>query len=163
TAAIPLIRTIVEGTDSGGPMMKRENEYFDGRIDLKLVPFHNRMLNLCFFIERVPHTQFIGGLEALLQKEHIGGYRTSDYEKVRWRVYGGDLELFIAAALARSGGKQGYRLLADYLRDLHHTFKTFAASELQVLTGKRHGYDADEWEATVAALDYPRRAVALKS
>src|SRR5690606_18594128 len=52
TAAIPLIRTIVEGTDSGGPMMKRENEYFDGRIDLKLVPFHNRMLNLCFFIER---------------------------------------------------------------------------------------------------------------
>jgi len=157
------IRTILENTTSGGPMMKRESEYFDGRIDLKLVPFHNRILNLSYFIERLPDTQFIVGLEKLLQDPHVGGYRTSEYEKVRWRVYGGDLELHIAAALARSGGKRGYELLADYLHDLHHTFKSFAVSELKTLTGKQHGYDVAAWGQAIKSLDYPRSVVALNS
>ncbi|WP_188504132.1 FAD-dependent oxidoreductase [Parapedobacter pyrenivorans] len=157
------IRTILEHTTSGGPMMKRESDYFDGRIDLKLVPFHNRILNLSYFIERLPDAQFIPGLEALLQDQYIGGYRTSQYEKTRWRVYGGDLELFLAAALARSGGKRGYELLADYLHDVHHTFKTFAASELHIITGKEFNYDAAAWERLVGSLDYPRPNVPLNS
>src|SRR5690606_29955828 len=106
---------------------------------------------------------FIIPLEKLLQDPHIGGYRTSEYEKVRWRVYGGDLELHIAAALARSGGKRGYELLADYLHDLHHTFKSFASSELKTLTGKQLGYDATAWTDAVRALDYPRPIIALNS
>lgn len=161
--AKPAIRTILENTTSGGVMMKRESDYYDERIDLKLVPFHNRILNLSYFIERLPDTQFIAGLSKLLQDPHVGGYRTSEYEKVRWRVYGGDLELHIAAALARSGGKRGYELLADYLHDLHHTFKAFAAAELKTLTGKQHGYDAVAWVRTIESLAYPRSAVALNS
>ena len=162
-AAKPTIRTILENTTSGGPMMKRESVYFDGRIDLKLVPFHNRILNLTFFVERLPDTQFIAGWEKLLRDPHIGGYRTTEYEKVRWRVYGGDLELHIAAALARCGGKRGYELLADYLHDLHYTFKTFAAGELSTLTGEQHGYDAGAWTGAIKSLAYPRPTVALKS
>jgi len=158
--AIPVIRTILENTTSGGPMMKRESDYYDERIDLKLVPFHNRILNLTYFIERLPDSQFIGGLEKLLQDPHIGGYRTSEYHKVRWRVYGGDLELYIAAALARSGGKRGYELLVDYLHDLHHNFKTFAASELTTITGEKHGYNPTAWSRVIQSLRYPRRAVA---
>lgn len=162
-AAKPAIRMILENTTSGGPMMKRESDYFDERIDLKLVPFHNRILNLCYFIERLPDTQFIAGLEKLLQDRYVGGYRTSEYQKVRWRVYGGDLELHIAAALARSGGKRGYELLVDYLHDLHHTFKSFATSELETLTGKPHGYDATAWGQVIKSLNYPRPIIALES
>src|SRR5690606_23534308 len=158
--AIPVIRTILENTTSGGPMMKRGSDYYDERIDLKLVPFHNRILNLTYFIERLPDSQFIGGLEKLLQDPHIGGYRTSEYHKVRWRVYGGDLGLYIAAALARSGGKRGYGLLVDYLHDLHHNFKTFAASELTTITGEKHGYNPTAWSRVIQSLRYPRRAVA---
>lgn len=161
--AKPTIRMILENTTSGGPMMKRESDYYDERIDLKLVPFHNRILNLSYFIERLPDAQFIAGLDDLLQDPHVGGYRTSEYEKIRWRVYGGDLELHIAAALARSGGKRGYELLADYLQDLHHTFKSFAASELKTLTGKQLGYDAAAWVRTIESLAYPRSIVALNS
>jgi hypothetical protein len=162
-AAKPTIRTILEHTTAGGPMMKRESDYFDERIDLKLVPFHNRILNISYFIERLPDTQFVTGLEKLLQRQYIGGYRTSEYDKTRWRVYGGDLELFLAAALARCGGKQGYELLADYVLDIHHRFKAFAVSELRIITGKEFNYDAAAWEDLVHSLDYPRPAVALQS
>ncbi len=160
-AAKPVIRAILEHTTSGGPMMKREDNYYEGRIDLKLVPFFNRILNLVYFIERVPDTDYVQGLTALLSDPHIGGYRTMAYEEVRWRVYGGDLELFLAAALARSGGKIGYELLVDYLADTHYSFKRFALAELQRVSNDKLGYVPDAWARKIASYRYPRQTVAL--
>ncbi len=157
-----LIAGILVNTTSGGPMMTRENEYFDGRIDLKLVPFHNRILNLCFYAERLPDHRFIDPFLKLLRDEHIGGFVTKDAEKTRWRVYGGDLELFIAAALARSGGQKGYELLGDYLSDIHYDFKTFASRELSRLTGRDFGYDEKKWKAHIAGLSFPQPTVKLR-
>src|SRR5690606_9129695 len=36
------IRHILENTTSGGPIVDRGTDYYNGRIDLKIIPFHNR-------------------------------------------------------------------------------------------------------------------------
>ena len=150
------IRHIIERTASGGGFVERTNEYYNGRIDLKFVPFYNRILGLVFYADRVPDPQFIAAFEKLLTDENIKGYRTQDYDQVRWRTYGATLEIALAAALARCGSKTGYTMLADYLNDIHYTFKKFAASELRTLSPADHGYDADAWKKYVTKLSYPR-------
>ncbi len=125
------IKKILENTTSGGKMVSRENDYYNGRIDLRIIPFYNRIMNLCFYAERLPDPGFITGFENLLQDENIAGFKTEEYNKTRWRVYGGDLELQIGAALARCGSLVGYRILVDYIDDVHYNFKSFAVSELQ--------------------------------
>lgn len=152
----PTIRHIIDNTVSGGGMVERSNAYYNGRIDLKIIPFYNRILNLCFYAERVPDASFIPAFEQLLQDENIKGYITEDYDKVRWRAYGGFLEIAIASALARCGGKTGYMLLADYLEDIHHFNKAFVAKELIELTQKDHGFNAKAWKKYVSSLQYPR-------
>ncbi len=155
-APVKTIQYILENTSSGGEMMDRENDYYDNRIDLKIVPFHNRIFNLCFYAERNPDPAFIAGFEKLLKDPHIKNYVTEEYHLTRWRVYGGDLELFIAAALARSGGKAGYEVLSDYLDDIHFNFKEFALSELQELTGSNLQYDSKAWRKFFAGLSWPQ-------
>jgi hypothetical protein len=150
------IQYILENTSSGGGMVERENNYYNGRIDLKIIPFHNRILNLCFYAERNPDAAFIPGFEKLLGDEHIGGFMTEEYQLTRWRVYGGDLELFIGAALARCGSKTGYDLLLMYLNDIHFNFKDLSRSELVALTGNDLGYDVKAWKKLTDELSYPR-------
>ena len=134
----------------------RSSDYFNGRIDLKIVPFYNRIMNLCFYAERLPDHAFIPGFEKLLKDKNIGGFKTEDYTKVRWRVFGGLLEVSIAAAMARCGSKAGYNLLTEYLNDTHYSFRTFAASELKDVSGKDYGYDAEAWKKFADKLSYPR-------
>lgn len=155
------IRFILENTKSGGKMVERESEYFNGRIDLRIIPFYNRIVNLCFYAERVPDSTFISGLRKLLNDEYISGYLTESFEKTRWRVYGGDLELYIGSVLARCGSATGYHLLVDYLGDVHYNFKTFALRELQELTGQTLGYHPEEWRMLCKKLNYPRPTHAL--
>lgn len=156
-----LIRRILENTDSGGGMVERENEYFNGRIDLKIIPNFNRIMAICFYAERVPNTLFEGGFKKLLKDKNIGGFITQEYHETRWRVYGGDLELFIASAMARCGSKAGYDLLADYLDDIHYNFKDFASKELKALTNKDFQFDSRAWKKELGKLSYPRPTVKL--
>lgn len=156
------IRHILEKTGSGGGMVPRTNDYFNERIDIKIVPFHNRMLSLCMYAERLPDEAFISGFENLLNDQHVGGFATSEYDKVRWQVYGGSLEISIAAAMARCGGRKGFELLHTYLEDLHFNYKTFALNELRELTRKDWGYGAGEWKKHLAGLSYPRPVKALR-
>jgi hypothetical protein len=156
------VRHILEKTSSGGGMVPRSNDYFNERIDIKIIPFHNRILSLCMYAERLPDASLIAGLENLLTDKNIGGFATTQYEKVRWQVHGGALEISIAAALARCGGKKGYALLSDYLDDLHYNYKSFALCELGELTGKKLGYKSAEWKKYIAGLGDQRPVKALK-
>jgi len=72
------------------------------------------------------------------------------------RVYGGDLELFIGAALARCGSKTGYDLLLNYLNDIHFNFKDLCRSELTALTGKDLGYNVKAWKKLTEGLSFPQ-------
>ena len=156
------IQFILENTNSGGGLVEHENAYNNNRIDLKLIPYHNRILNLCFYAERNPSHAFISGFEELLKNENISGFMTEKYHRTRWRVYRGDLELFIGAALARCGSKTGYDLLLTYLHDIHYNFKDFAAKELKSLTGMDYKYNIQFWKKHLEELTYPRPCKKLK-
>lgn len=156
------IRRILEKTGSGGGMVPRTNDYYNERIDIKIVPFHNRILSLCMYAERLPDESLVEGFENLLNDRNIGGFMTSEYDKVRWQVYGGSLEISIAAAMARCGGRKGFELLNAYLEDLHFNYKAFALNELRELTGKEWGYNAAAWKKHLAGLSFPRPGKALK-
>ncbi|WP_138475764.1 FAD-dependent oxidoreductase [Dyadobacter bucti] len=156
------VRYILEKTDSGGGMVPRTNDYYNERIDIKIVPFHNRILSLAMYAERIPDPSLISGFENLLKDTNIGGYVTSEIDKVRWKVYGGSLEISIAAAMARCGSRKGFELLHAYLNDLHYNYKSFALSELKELTGKDWGYKPQSWQKHLAGLSYPQPARALK-
>ncbi|MCC5928755.1 MAG: FAD-dependent oxidoreductase [Cyclobacteriaceae bacterium] len=150
------IQHILDNTLSGGEMVERENDYYNGRIDLRIIPFYNRILNLCFYIERNPDKVFIPGLEKLLQDKNISGYKTDDYKTSRWKFYGADLELFIGSTLARCGSGTGYELLVEYLEDVNYPLKQFAVSELKKLTGKDFGYSVSDWKKHIGKLSYPQ-------
>jgi len=157
-----LIQYILDNTMSGGKPVERENKYFNDRIDLKIIPNFNRIMAICFYAERIPDPLFIDGFKNLLKDEYIGGFITQAYHETRWRVYGGDLELFIASALARCGSKVGYKLLADYLDDIHYNFKDFAAKELNALTNQNHKFDRRVWKKQLGKLSFPRPVVKLE-
>lgn len=156
------ISQILNKTSAGGKMVERENDYYNGRIDLRIIPFYNRILNLCFYIERLPDPAFITGFEKLLKDENIRGYKTEDYTESRWKFYGGDLELFVASALARCGSKKGYDLLIEYLDDVNYGFKKFAHSELVELTGSEYDFSSERWKTHVSAMTFPGKTKSLK-
>ena len=110
-----------------------------------LIPYYNRILNLCFYIERMPDPLFIPGLEKLATDTNIIGYQTSDYNHTRWRLYGGLLELSIAAALGRCGSNKGVQTLIEYLKDVHSDFRFFANQELSAILKKDMKFDYDKW------------------
>ncbi|MEL7585620.1 MAG: FAD-dependent oxidoreductase [Prolixibacteraceae bacterium] len=155
-SSTPLIKRILENTTSGGGMVPRENSYFNERIDLRIIPFYNRILNLCFYAERVPATDLNAGFETLLKDENIGSFATEEYHDTRWRVYGGLLELNIAAALARCGSAKGYHLLVTYLNDIHSNFREFARSELSSLLDNDFQFDQNLWTRYINTRSFPQ-------
>lgn len=156
-----IIMKILNQTNSGGGMVTRENQYYDNRIDLKLIPWHNRIYNLCFYIERQPNPIFISGLEKLLSDKNIGQFKTTEYQETRWRVYGADLELYIGSALARCGSKAGLLLLSDYLDEIHSNFRGYAMKELISITRKDYSYNKGEWINYINSINLESKTVAL--
>lgn len=145
TKANAVIHHILSGTHSGGTKVEADDAYNKNRIDLQLIPCYNRIMNLCFYIERMPNPLFIKGLERLAADTNIAGYQTTDVNQTRWRLYGGLLELSIAAALGRCGSINGVQILIEYLKDVHADFRNFANKELTAIFGKDMEYDYDKW------------------
>lgn len=161
TSARDVVNKILLDTTSGGDLIERTNAYFNGRIDLRFIPFYNRIFNLCFYIERVPDPVFVAGLEKLLKEDRIGDFMTTEFDQVRWRVYGSILELVIASSLARCGSRRGYQILGAYLNDIHYMLKKYASNELRNLTGKNYKYNTDDWKEYITGLSFPRSTVGL--
>jgi Dehydrogenases (flavoproteins) len=144
-----IINRILSETKSGGKRVAAGDEYNAGRIDLQLVPYYNRIANLCFYIERNPDHLFVSGLERLMTDENIRGFKTEDYSDTRWKLYGANLELFIAAAAARSGSVKGAEMLSEYITDIHSCFRKFARTELAAIYGTDEGFDAVAWQSSI--------------
>jgi hypothetical protein len=161
----PVIRQILENTTSGGGAIVRTGaraDYFNSRIDLKTIPYFNRIFNLCFYAERLPDQSFNEGFGRLLDDQNIRGFVTEEYDAVRWRVYSSDLELYIGATLARCGSPKGYNLLINYLNDIHFRFKSYAHSELKWLTQKDFGLQPGDWSAYCDKLTYPQPVLKIQ-
>jgi len=141
-----VIHRILKHTGSGGKMVINTWRHYNRfRIDYELVPFYNRILNLSFYIERNPNKLFINGLDKLLEEPNLSGFKTTEYNQVKARVYGANLELYIAAAAARSGSKKGMERLIDYLTDIHSNFRQFAHRELVAIFHKDFEYETHQW------------------
>ena len=159
--SLATINRIMETASSGGTRVFRENDYFNERIDLRLVPFYNRILNLCFYAERVPDHSLISGFEKLLTDKNLSGYVTTDYHKVRWNTYGAVLEVSIGAALARCGSKSGYELLLSYFDDIHFNLRDFVQRELVTLSCAGRVEGKNGWHKYMASLAFPRPCMKL--
>lgn len=144
--AIPVINRILSHTNSGGKKVEADDSYNKNRIDLLLVPSYNRILNICFFIERIPDTLFQTELERLAADPNIRGQQTHEYEQTRWRIFGGLLELSVASALARCGSSKGMDILCEYVKDIHSDFRNFANQELAAIFNEDMHYEYDEWK-----------------
>ena len=156
------VYNILRRTTSGGGMVSRDNDYDNNRIDMVLISYYNRIMNLCFYAERITDNRFIPYFDRLLSDKNIGGYKTEKYNKTRWRVYNADLELFIASSTARCGGKHGLITLAGYLDDIHSDFRDFARGELKEVSGKDFEYNKSKWESHINSLSYPYKTTPLK-
>lgn len=144
-----MINYILEETKSGGEMVVSDDAYTKGRIDLQLIPYYNRIVNLCFYLERNPDVKFIENLEKLMDDPNIKGYKTSEYNQTRWRIYGANLELLLAVAAIRCGSMKGTECLISYLEDIHSNFRYFSRNELCSVYGKDGGYDRAAWRKLV--------------
>ena len=153
TQSDEIIRSILNETSSGGSKVFSLDAYTHGRIDLQLLPYYNRIVNLCFYIERNPDNQFICGLEKLLDDMNIRGHKTKDYDKTRWKLYNANLELLLASSAARCGSKVGLDVLVDYLDDIHSDFRKFAHKELKQISEKDYGYDMQKWMTYIENCD----------
>lgn len=140
-----IVLHILSETVSGGKMVESADAYTHGRIDLQLIPYYNRIVNLCFYIERNPANMFIKELERLLRDKNIGNHKTDKYDKTRWRLYTTNLELLLAGTAARCGSEKGLLILVGYLDDIHSDFRKFALNELKSITQNDFGYDAGRW------------------
>lgn len=144
-----LINQILSETESGGKMVVSDDAYTRGRIDLQLIPYFNRIVNLCFYIERNPDSLFISNLEKLMDDPNVKGYKTTDYHQTRWRIYAANLELLLAAAATRCGSMKGVECLLGYLEDIHSNFRHFSRSELCDVYGEEDEYDVATWRKII--------------
>lgn len=144
-----MINHILSETESGGKMVVSADAYTRGRIDLQLIPYYNRIVNLCFYVERNPDPRFVASLERLMKDTNIKGYKTTDYNQTRWKIYGANLELLLATATARCGSTKGSECLIDYLEDIHSNFRHFSRSELCDVYGKDYEYDVVAWRKVI--------------
>lgn len=156
-----LIKHILEHTSSGGDPVNRESVYYQGRLDLRLIPNYNRIFNLCFYAERNPDASLISGFETLLSDANIGGFLSKEYRVSGQNVYGANLEIHIAVAMARCGSKSGYFMLIDYMSDIHHDFRRFASSELKSLLGDDYNSDIKILKTIIAEKQFSKSPIAL--
>lgn len=149
--AMPIINRILSQTTSGGMKVEASDSYNKNRIDLLLVPCYNRILNICFFIERIPDTLFNKELEKLASDTNITGQQTIESEQTRWRTFGGLLELSIASALARCGSAKGMGILCEYIKDVHSDFRNFSNQELAAIFNEDMHYEYEKWKHHISS------------
>ncbi|MFW5856144.1 MAG: FAD-dependent oxidoreductase, partial [Bacillota bacterium] len=143
--AVNIICNITEKTSAGGEPVRRATNYVKKRIDLQRIPHYDRVLSLCFALERLADNSAIKPLENLLDKPYMSGYVSRDFVRAGRSYVCAYLEVVIARTLARCGGVKGAFVLVEYLEDIHSILAEHAYCELKAVTGKDFGYNQQEW------------------
>jgi hypothetical protein len=137
-----LVRIAAE-TEAGGEPLESP------RLHWRRVPHYDRVVSLTFALERLADGSCVAGLQGLLGREGFGGHFETVSLGGRETDAMAQLELCIARALARCGGRAGALRLADYVEDVRFVFADHARSELEAVTGRRLGFDAKAWRAWI--------------
>ena len=153
--ALPAILALADSLKLGNPPVQQETAYNRGRIDLRLIPYYNRIINICFAIEQMPDRQAIRTLCCFLDDPYIQDSVARTPDMASDKLYAGILESRIAATLARCGAKRGFDVLAMYLSDIHHLLARYAHDELTTLLSVDFGYDGRRWAQYIKSLSFP--------
>ncbi|MFW6256636.1 MAG: FAD-dependent oxidoreductase, partial [Bacillota bacterium] len=143
--SINFIYPLVEKANAGGKPESKVNDYVRKRIDLQRIPHYDRILNLCFCVERLADEKFISPLETLLSKPYMSGYISDNNLEAGKNYINANMEIRAARTLARCGGKKGVKVLAEYLNDVHAILVDHAYQELKEITDKDFGLDDESW------------------
>ncbi len=162
TESLELLIFIAMNTTDGGPPTDQGTPYYNGRLDLRLVPHFHRILNLCFAFERLADNKALECLQHLAIQPYIKNRVTHEPDMAGLNFYSAYLELRIASAAARSGGKDGFEKLSEYLTDCHSLISDYAKKELHVLTQKDFGYAKNDWDTYSASMRFPATPKPLK-
>ncbi len=127
--AVDSLSGVVRDTDAGGP--PRSNP----RLHWRRIPNYDRILSLCFSLERLADRKAAGALESLVVKPHIGGYVAKQGIDGDQNYMSAYLEVVVARTLARCGGRKGLQILADYVDDIRSVLADHAYKELREITG----------------------------
>jgi hypothetical protein len=141
-SALSAILEIADSLVLNNPPVMTGSLYKQGRIDWCLIPWYNRIINICFAVEQMPDPRAVRSLTRFLDDPYIGGNVSTAPEHVATRVYPAILETRIAATLARCGDKRGFDVLIEYLNDVHYLLADYAQKQLALmLPGSREqGY-----------------------
>lgn len=154
-AVLPAVLALADGLKLGNPPVRQETQYNRGRIDLRLVPYYNRIINICLAIERMPDRRAIRTLERFLDDPYIRDGVTRTPDLAAEKVYPGILESRLAATLARCGARRGFDILVGYLHDVHPLLAGYARRELASILSQEHGCDQRRWQAHLDSLSFP--------
>jgi hypothetical protein len=137
---LPAILEIADSLKLNNPPTKGRNAYEQGRTDWRLIPWYNRIINICFAVEQMPDRSAVRSLARFLDDPYIGGNITLVPEDATWNIFPAILESRIAATLARCGAQRGFDLLVEYLNDLHYFLVEYAHRELCSMLPRDYGY-----------------------
>jgi len=154
-AVLPDILALADALRLKNPPVIQATKYNQGRIDLRLIPFYNRIVIICFAVERMPQKRAIRTLYRFLDDPFIRNQVTRTPKEAGDKVYGGILESRLAAILARCGDKRGFAILAKYLNDVHPMLAHYASQELKTLLGVDFGCDSQQWMGHIERLTFP--------
>ena len=149
--ALPALIELTQRAHSGGAPVEGERPYHKNRLDTRRVPGFERIAALSFALEHLADASAADALTSLLEKPYVGGYLlhaehgTPDFPMSGW------LEIAVARALARCGGRAGYERLAEYASDVRAVLSRHAQHELAELTGCGYGADTAAWKKWIAA------------
>lgn len=136
---------------AGGTIVPGKTAYSHSRVDTHRLPLHGRLWSLCYALERMADPRAVPELERLLNlPELVFPVCTEAFAPVPpfQCTY---LEIALARALARCGGRMGVRRLIAYLADVRAVFAEMARRALVERLETDCGRDPRAWEAALAA------------
>jgi hypothetical protein len=159
---LPAILEIADSLKLNNPPNMDGNMYVQGRTDWCLIPWYNRIINICFAVEQIPDRSAVRSLTRFLDDPYIGGNITLVPADATWNIFPAILESRIAATLARCGAKRGFEVLVEYLNDLHYLLVDYAHRELCSMLPRDYGYEYSKWKEYISNLTFPVSMVARR-
>jgi hypothetical protein len=154
-SALAAILEIADSLVLNNPPVMDGNLYKRGRIDWCLIPWYNRIINICFAVEQMPDTRAVRSLTRFLDDPYIGDNVSTALEQVTNNVYPAILETRIATALARCGDKRGFDVLVEYLNDVHYLLVEYAQKQLALMLPGNCGHGYGQCKEYIGSLTFP--------
>ena len=148
--AVGAVQTTVQNAWSGGQPVRELNDYIKGRIDMQRSPHFDRLLCIAFCADRLAEERLTPALEALLDKEYVGGNISHDLAQAGPAYHNALAEVSLAAAAARCGSVRGGLRLVGFLADAHGILSGFAQRELTAVIGHDLGRSPEPWREHLA-------------